>query len=187
VHKLRHPIVMFVMAVLVVIGIGVGGLAAEGPPKGTYVLGGCRYSDNAVVQTYGPTGSQFVVEFPMKPDIVRRGSLLGMRVNENRKGSNKGCVSLVEMVPLHTATYPFSGNLYEEARQGYWKVVSEQAGPPRLTIWQFSPVRCPALPHYPPCFGVLIATDGRSGWLVEGLAEHPGPVRTFLASFHLVE
>ncbi len=65
-RKLRHPIVMFVVAVLAVIGIGVGVLATQGPPKGTYVVAGCRYI-NASVQTYGSQRSRLAAEFPAQP------------------------------------------------------------------------------------------------------------------------
>jgi hypothetical protein len=69
-HKLRHPITMFIIGVLVVIGIGVGVLAATMPPSSpTYSLRVLVADVNAMYQT-NETGSG--IDFrPLAPKPVR--------------------------------------------------------------------------------------------------------------------
>lgn len=186
-RKLRHPIAMFVVTVLVVVGIGVGVLAAQGPPKGTYIVAGCRYSDNATVQTYGPAGSRFAVEFPIQPTEQRAvpGKYhLTFRVSEPRTGSGYRCFAAVIIEPERDfPSFSFGAynrvGIYEQAQRWHLKVILQEAGPPRLTVWQFQQVRC----HAYRCIGTLLATDGPTVWVVGGADDQPGPVRSFLASF----
>jgi hypothetical protein len=62
-RKLKHPIALFILAVLVVIAIGVGvGVSASGwkePLSGPPVPSG-------VLREYGPPGYRFVTSFPGK-------------------------------------------------------------------------------------------------------------------------
>jgi hypothetical protein len=64
--NLRHPIAMFIMAILVVIGIGVGVLAATMPPSGpTYSLKVLVADVNVLYKSYG--SSPPYVDFRLVP------------------------------------------------------------------------------------------------------------------------
>ena len=188
-RKLRHPIVMFVVAVLAVIGIGVGVLATQGPPKGTYVVAGCRYI-NASVQTYESQGSRFASEFPVQPTktLVRSTPTMPYLLfgTSESNGRRRACLDAVVVESTRSPGWTkfAPGGLYHLARRNHWKVISQDAGPPRMTVWRIQPVGCSTTGVLPGgCTGYLAATNGPTAWFVTAADEYPGPVRNFLASF----
>ena len=187
-RKLFHPIAVFVITVLAIIGIGVGVLAAQGPPNGTYVVAGCRYSDNASVRIYGPPGSRFAAEFPIQPTeqpAVPGKYHLTFRVSEPPRGRGYGCIAAVTIEPKRDfPSFSFGAynrvGIYEQAQRWQLKVIWQKAvGPPRLTVWRFQRIHC----HAYRCIGTRLATDGPTAWVVDGADDQPGTVRSFLASF----
>ncbi|MGD1012387.1 MAG: hypothetical protein ABR925_07655, partial [Acidimicrobiales bacterium] len=176
VPNLRHPIATFVVAVVGVIGIGVGVLAAQGsskvirqgPPTGTYVVAECQYNDNTSVRIYGPPGFRFAAEFPRPPAArwmrsVPSDSNLTFRVMEIRNGRRRACGDVVIVDQTHNnGSYLFPPRgVYAWARHYHWKPIWQSAGPHRLTVWQIEPVGCNTTGALPGgCGGFLVATDG---------------------------
>ena len=77
-RRIRHPIALFIIAVIGVIGIGVGVLAASGG-AGFVMAPNLTKAPRA---TYGPPGLQFVAAFPGTPTCraAENGATFGCHV-----------------------------------------------------------------------------------------------------------
>jgi hypothetical protein len=189
-RNLRHPIAMFVVAVLVVIGIGVGVVAATTNQK-----------------VYGPSWGRFAAAFPGHVDVTYSGPVTSAPSNNPARYlttvyyGNQPFNGWVAYAPLSGSIFPVGlrevtvtevaskgpGNkaatrLVARPTGGY--LSEDAASVNRGVVNGFRVITLGPVCHYGQCEGEIVVSNGHVAWDV--LASSNGPVSAvegFLASF----